>query len=1009
MTEETENATGHSESETEDGIDIDPMRLADLQNEFMHSAQRQERTWYLQQIASKQEKKETMNDLDNTKKHYGVVTGLTLKHERIKDLREKLKDLIFESFPRGFGPASLHLHRRKSIRISQKLLRRLANLPNMDTAANLVDDEYKRLEQGGSRASNSKQRSIAADKCFPLVGSLEDIQRARKQHDATIAAVDPKKPWWRFYGAESTVDMRRAKAGMPMKEWLGDIEGVAKKGTDLEIKHGAKEEEGSSQRKERHLKRQFQEPVLLNEESVKENMEVVSNSLDDIEASNLWMSYISEPLPNEFLFGKAQRTSKKNENEKLNFEDTAGLKEQARVCRKRVLDTMPSLSGLVEEGSLKHGVTEDPVHIEQVAGSMRRLGVMDPWYIRSHSKQNIEEAKRRAKEATHQALDLTRASEEESSDLGMNRGETEEEHNEQGEGKSSMLHEQVEMAISLMEDPSSLSSATDADTASAWQPHASLGSFRKTLKERITQAEKAIERARISGKDHRHWGPLDKHVAARKIQRAFKSALRRTEAKNQIRKMELEKAEKERAAREERYQQVYGQLSSLLRQMVAEATGVEGSTENLDKLKSQLLRETKRRGKYLRENSNVGDTRHHSHRDKSPQTLNAAKRKQASSEKPTLGDRRSLIPRFRESFETETTVRESWQSKELDASDSTINASSLEDSTAATLKSSFGDYATPSKNRLQLPEYFDPNAVDRNRYAYKSNQRSASSATTTATTTSREHHVQGSLKESRNHKPKGAEQHHGKFVVSFSEQPYIDSEESDGEEISTSFDVSVSSDVFPDRSLAKVGQIPSSKPNTKTRNTTENVTSSMELPSTSHMVSNVGSHVGNVSSEKNASTWGNAGNEHDCARPIQHEKSMLEVPHSRSHHPIRSDFVSGSVVPAQVFGSANLHSYGTGLEQATSFIDSSNSQPTTGRSSGPFFPGVHDHRPPTVPFPRYVPAPGSSHKQPEPKVVSRGEPSSSGFWQHGERAVHGISKQGPNFSAHETQRRGPYF
>eukprot|EP01138_Halocafeteria_seosinensis_P015727 gb/GECG01016048.1/.p1 GENE.gb/GECG01016048.1/~~gb/GECG01016048.1/.p1 ORF type:complete len:1508 (+),score=247.81 gb/GECG01016048.1/:1-4524(+) len=1037
-----------------DNIDIDPMRLADMQNEMLHHAQSEERNWYLQKIT--EQPSERSGSPTSSTRNPHVVTGVSLKHQRIQELRRHLKQLLRESFKDGFGSSHVHLYRRSTVLSSHKLLRRLANLPDLETAANLLREKSKELE----KEKPSYDGETPADLCFPLAGTDEELEVAQQQHEATLGATDPRKPWWKFHGWESPIDMRSVKAGTPWSDWLGDLDTLAEKGVRLEGADGS--DSSSASRRRRHLARNFEDRILL----TSEERDTEKGVYDELQASHLWMSYVADTIPSGFLFGsKTQQTENaKRTGLQQQFDEADNIKEEARCCRERVLKTIPSLAGITSSAS-SSAINEDPLHVEQVASTMKRLGVMDPWFTSSKGKQQVDDAKQRAAEATQKAEETVQDEKpQDAADEYDQRPETD--PVEEGTDVSALLHEQIEMTVSLMENPAILGEYVEGEEMedSAWYPYCSLGSAGKSLSERIKNAEKAIEKASTYKRERRQWGPLDKQVAARKIQRAYKLSTLRHYAREQLKQMEKQKAEQDRQVREERFEQVYSQLNNLLRQMVAEATGVEVSPQDLQTLKQQVdatQREKNStagtdsalRGQGARRRAAHHHPRPPQHTRSSAETLGNQPK---VSEEQIPQSHISIIPRFRQSFETHstnTTVRSSLNNQTLEASDDSA-VPSIEDSTAATIKSSFGDYATPSRNRMEMPEYFDAKAVDRRRYGYFSGDDTSSCASATQSNVISDTHGAGrersalgtyadrntAVMTSQKRQQKDQQEPESQELPTFSEQVETDLDASDSNELSSTFDVSAPSDEDLGISLTMVGQKSSTHQPQQVGPSTE------ELPSTSHLfVTSEALQTQQGSTKVNrpdnlyptyssSASSGYRPPQRGTTPTVQASTSQfvgeLTSPawaftaRYENSTPTYSRWNDPSQVPGAVANTSNSHPSGQLRSEHRTRREPEQPHPSESRShgQGPYFPGIESgRRNPSAPDWSRVDQ--ALYSRASGSVRNETRPPPSEFSQYGYQAVRSHHTPNPPRSQHfstntataaehgraQMPRSGPYF
>jgi len=464
---------------------------------------------------------------------------------RVMQLREQSLQVYLTGLGGSVHRPEVDVRRRKLVARMQRhmgALTRPVELPSILERGVSSSGEANGVEGGGSQEQKldplAPPSDWSAGKAFqetPLPPHEEVAAAGKAAHLRAMRALQADAPWWLVYTPSSLVDLREVKAAVPWRRWARE------QGYTIPASQELNEEEQAKL----HYKRQNREEAAFG-----------TPLGDDVYpppmASDIWMTAACR------AFGGIGSASIAADYTK----DNRGTEDDA-FSPPAPLSSFDAFS---------------------IAQGMRANGMVDPWAVPPGAmKQRAATARqssmvdiRAAAKSAGQAVDEWQAAELSSDEGGSLRSE--------GGGSSippaglvegDNVTEDFDFALSLLEsapmDIPSVPGVFGHNSEAGNLP--SLAAPGDSISDRVATAQAALQRHTRAAASVRAHSEQDRAVAARRIQQAWRRRQVRLAARAQMQALQEERLIAANAQREAKWNEVYGRMAGLLRELVSDATG----------------------------------------------------------------------------------------------------------------------------------------------------------------------------------------------------------------------------------------------------------------------------------------------------------------------------------------------------------------------------------------------------------------------------------------------------
>ena len=467
---------------------------------------------------------------------------------RVQQLREHALQVYLTGLGGAVHRPDADIRRRKLVARMQRhmgALTRPAELPAVlqrGMAAHEAPEGGEVVEQKVDPLAPPS--SWSADKAFdetPLPPHDDVAAAGKAAHLRAMRALQADAPWWLVYTPSSLVDLRDVKAAVPWRKWM------AEQGYHVP----ASSELSEAEQAKLYLKRQNREEAAF-------GTPLTQDSYPPSMASDIWLTAACKAFGG---IGSASIAAEYNKGSASTADDGS---------------SPPAPLSSFDAFSIAQG--------------MQASGIVDPWSVPPGALKREGGANalgsfvdmRSASRSAGKAVDEWQAAELSSEEGGSVAS--------QGGGGSTLggssIHqvsvaqgdnvtEDFDFALSLLESaPLDIPSVPGVfRNKQQVQNLPSLAAPADSISDRVAAAQAALQRHTRAAAAVRHHSERDRAIAARRIQQAWRGRQVRLAAKAEMHAIQAEQAAAANAEREAKWNDVYGRMAGLLRELVSDATG----------------------------------------------------------------------------------------------------------------------------------------------------------------------------------------------------------------------------------------------------------------------------------------------------------------------------------------------------------------------------------------------------------------------------------------------------
>ncbi len=466
-----------------------------------------------------------------------------MRMARVSQLREKALQTYLTELGGAVHRPEVDVRRRKLVARMQRhmgALTRPADLPSVLQRGLPLDDSTAPSERTVDPLNPPTlwAESKAFDKT-PLPPHETVAAAGKAAHLRAMKALQEDAPWWLVYTPSSLVDLRDVKSAVPWRRWM------AEQGYSVPLS----DELGEAEREKLESKR-------ANREEEAFGPPPGQGGYPPQMASDIWMTSACK------AFG--------------------GI-GSASIAADYTKDDTP----------LSDGSSDPPAPLSSfdafsISTAMHRNGIVDPWAIPpgalQSKRKDIQHPSstvdlRQASQSAGQAVKEWEAAElstEGGSDISEGGGSAN--NGEESKGahtEEDNVTEDFDFALSLLESaPLNIPSVPGRggpQTGSSALP--SLAAPGDSISDRVAAAQAALQRHTRAAASVRAFSEHDRAVAARRIQQAWRARQVQRAAQAEMHALQAQREADANAEREARWNDVYGRMAGLLRELVSDATG----------------------------------------------------------------------------------------------------------------------------------------------------------------------------------------------------------------------------------------------------------------------------------------------------------------------------------------------------------------------------------------------------------------------------------------------------